>query len=200
MPILKADDKLALFIHVPRTGGTTVEYHLSKAGVIFFKNFGRADLLRVTAQHLHGSELKALFPDRLFDYAFMIVRHPVQRIVSEYGFHDRANRARLPFSLWLRHWMMRRRIKPHCRDNHLRAQVEFECFNAEVFRLEDGLEPLFARLEETMGVPQPAKIEFLNASRAARGAPAQIARRDVDLIYREYRGDFDRYGYDPAKF
>jgi hypothetical protein len=202
MPILRLANRLVLFIHVPRTGGTTIESHLGNAGTLFLKNTGSTPLLRVTAQHLHGRELVALFPAGLFDYAFMVVRHPVQKMLSEYGYARLVHpeRPQLPFRLWLRMAMFRRRLKPHRGDNHFRAQTEFECFDAEVFKFEDGFDPIFRRLEEVLGIPAPGDIVKLKASPREIAGPVKLSRRDVDLIYRHYRGDFDRYGYDPEKY
>src|SRR5262245_53444672 len=102
MPFFQVGGKLILFIHVPRTGGTTVERHLRTAGPLFF--FGSSSFMRVSAQHLHGTELEKLFPSGLFDYAFMIVRHPVERMLSQYAFENARgnNRMNLKFPMWLR--------------------------------------------------------------------------------------------------
>jgi hypothetical protein len=109
-------------------------------------------------------------------------------------------RSQLPFPVWLRMAMFRRRLKPHRGDNHFRAQTEFECFDAEGFKFEDGFDAIFRRLEEVLGIPAPGEIVKLKASPREKTGPVKVSRRDIDLIHREYREDFDRYGYDPEKF
>jgi hypothetical protein len=199
MPICKLGDRLILFIHVPRTGGTTIEHHLGELGTVFFKTSGASTLMRVTAQHFHARDLKTIFPEGLFDYVFMVVRHPVSRILSEYAYERsmRPNGLNLPFSLWLRLAMMRSRVKPHWRDNHLRAQIDFECFGAEIFKFEEGVDKVFDRLQELFGIEKPRKIQQLQK----RGSELPtIRKKDANLVYEFYNQDFIRYGYRPADF
>lgn len=197
MPICKIKDKLILFIHVPRTGGTTIEHYLGEVGTVFFRSTADTSLMRVTAQHLHRSDLNAIFPPHTFDYAFMFVRNPFDRLRSVYSYQKstRPMERIIPFAPWLRLALMRRKWKPYYRDNHLRPQVEFEAFNAEVFRLEDGLGQAFDRLQELFGVHQPPVIDVLNS----RSEPLpELTASDMRLIRDVYREDFERYGYDPS--
>jgi hypothetical protein len=198
MPICKIGDKLILFVHVPRTAGTTVEHHLSKFGKFFFKSDSDAELLRVSAQHLHGADLEAIFPKGTFDYTFMFVRNPIDRLVSVYNYQNsvRPMKQAVPFGIWLRHALLHRKWKPYYRDNHLRPQVEFECFGGEVFRLEDGVGKAFDRLHELFGVEKPERMENFNRS---AGPLPEITRADIKLIHRVYFDDFERYGYPRAQ-
>ena len=197
VPICKIKDKLILFIHVPRTGGTTIEHHLGEVGTVFFKSTADTSLMRVTAQHLHRSDLNAIFPPQTFDYAFMFVRNPFDRLRSVYTYQKsmRPMERIIPFAPWLRLALMRRKWKPYYRDNHLRPQVEFEAFNAEVFRLEDGIDKAFDRLHELFGIRKPAAVDVLNSR--SEPLPA-LSASDMRLIRETYRADFERYGYDAA--
>ena len=197
MPICKIKDKLILFIHVPRTGGTTIEHYLGEVGTVFFKSTADTSLMRVTAQHLHRSDLNAIFPPHTFDYAFMFVRNPFDRLRSVYAYQKstRPMERIIPFAPWLRLALMRRKWKPYYRDNHLRPQVEFEAFNAEVFRLEDGIGQAFDRLHELFGIRKPPVIDVLNS----RPEPLpELTASDMRLIRDTYREDFERYGYDAS--
>jgi len=195
MPIYKIKNKLILFIHVPRTGGMTVEHHLRAHGTVLFRNTTEAPMLRVTAQHLHGEDLSAIFPAGSFDYVFMLVRNPFDRLRSVYAYQRSLRSAEmvLPFGPWLRLAQLRRNWKPHYRDNHLRPQTEFETLGAEVFRIEDGMERVFERLHELFGIGNPESIEVVN--RSPRPLP-RLTNSDIRLVGRIYRGDFERYGYD----
>ena len=197
MPICKIKDKLILFIHVPRTGGSTVEHYLGEVGTVFFKSTADTSLMRVTVQHLHRNDLNAIFPPHTFDYAFMFVRNPFDRLRSVYTYQKSARPMEriIPFAPWLRLALMRRKWKPYYRDNHLRPQVEFEAFNAEVFRLEDGISQAFGRLNELFGIGKPPVIDVLNS----RSEPLpELTASDMRLIRNVYREDFERYGYDAS--
>jgi hypothetical protein len=127
----------------------------------------------------------------------MTVRNPLDRLRSVYAYQkaQRVSSKFISFPLWLRLSMLRRKSKPYFRDNHFRPQVEFEAFNAEVFRLEDGLGKIFDRLQEKFGVDRPASIEVLNS----RPGPRPIlSASDNRIIHDVYREDFERFGYDLA--
>ena len=195
MPIYKIKNKLILFIHVPRTGGMTVEHHLREQGTVLFRNTTEAPMLRVTAQHLHGEDLNAIFPAGEFDYVFMLVRNPFDRLRSVYAYQRSLRSAErvLPFGPWLRLAQLRRKWKPHYRDNHLRPQTEFEALGAEVFRIEDGMERVFDRLHELFDISKPGSIKVINQS---QGPLPRLTNGDIRLVSRMYRGDFERFGYD----
>jgi len=195
LPILQLKDRLVLFIHVPKTGGSTIEHHLAEAGPLFLKTGGPLNGMPCNAQHFHAALIEALFGPADFSYAFMLVRHPLTRLVSNYRYKLRKYhplRSRLSFSAWLRYALLRRRLNPYYHDNHLRPQVEFETANAEIFHWEDGLEACLARVAERIGIEAPERLETLKRS-APR--PVRVRRSDIDLVRRIYAGDFERYGY-----
>ena len=61
------------FIHIPRTGGTTMLTHLSELDPVRFN----VDRLHVTA-----NQMLAMDPTFKDKYSFTIVRNPFQRLVS----------------------------------------------------------------------------------------------------------------------
>ena len=75
------------------------------------------------------------FVDTVFDGFFMVVRHPVERLLSQYRYQTRkANpiQDRMSFFFWLRYVLLRRRINLYYRVNHFRLPHEFEAFGADV--------------------------------------------------------------------
>ena len=93
MPIFRANDKLALYAHVPKCGGSAVSWYLTERfGLLAFHDnqFTRHDprgvWSRTSPQHIDRVSLGRLFPEGFFDACFTIVRHPVDRIVSAYHF------------------------------------------------------------------------------------------------------------------
>ena len=125
----------------------------------------------------------------------MIVRHPVDRIVSEFKFQSRKPSRfyrRFFFSRWLRHNLRLAAKDPYRRDNHFRPQSEFEAFGPEIFRLEEGLAPCFHELATITGLEPPARDIHLLRSRRVE---IEIGRDELELIRDFYCTDFERYGY-----
>lgn len=134
-------------MHVPKTGGTSIEQALEHLGAVqAFKTPRRAGgrrqdkLSRISFQHLHYALLDEVVPSNFYDYGFAVVRHPLHRLASSFRWNTR-NRSNPPS---FDSWYLQRAWK-HCRrtyyaDNHMRPQSDFIGPGIEVFRFEDGLE------------------------------------------------------------
>lgn len=197
MPLVRTPSGNLLFIHIPKTGGTSVERHL--AGSFDVELIGR-DAARkgpCKLQHYHGALLEEALKDVPVAMSFMIVRHPVDRIVSEFKFQTRKPTRfwrGLSFSRWLRRNLARTARDPFNRDNHFRPQVEFEAFGPAIFRFEEGLQPCFQWLQEKIGLPPPAADIHVWKSRDRK---VDVSGDDLEAIRAFYKADFDRYGYAP---
>ena len=197
MPIVEVKDQSILFLHVPKTGGSSIERHLQTLGDLRFKGENHRTLgLPCSPQHLHAEAIQKFMPDMSFDWAFMVVRHPVERIVSQYKYQTRKGpwlRKRWSFSVWLRYVLARRKLNPYYRDNHFRPQFEFEGFSAEVFRFEDGLDHCVESVNLKLGLSAPNKLVWEKRSQVSNAVVLSAA--DIELIKNVYRKDFVRYGY-----
>jgi len=196
MPIARINNKLILFIHVPKTGGSSIEKHLAKHSPLSLYGQMGPPTIPCSSRHFHGAVLTDLFAETVFDWSFMIVRHPLKRLLSQYRYQTRKPniiRNNLSFSIWLRYVLLRRRINPYYRDNHFRPQHEFEAFGAEVFRLEDGLEAPLTRLGELAGLADAEQVPWSNKTALK---DIKITPADKALIFNVYREDFLRYGYE----
>lgn len=188
-----------LFIHVPKTGGTTIEWHLEQAFEVRFKATRRAQPPSTPRglKHYHGSILTELFQSDPPAHTFMIVRDPVDRLVSEFKWQSRKPHRfyrGLSFQLWLRWNLARAANNPYQRDNHFRPQVEFEAFQPKIFRLEDGMSECFRWLRDLTGLSPPSSPVRRNQSRPLS---ITVTPDDRALIATFYQADFDRYGYQP---
>ena len=165
MPIAQINNKLILFIHIPKTGGSSIENHLAKHSPLSFYGQMGPPMIPCSSRHFHGELLSDLFAKPVFDWTFMVVRHPLERLLSQYRYQTRKPNLvqnNLPFSIWLRYALLRRRTNPYYRDNHFRPQHEFEAFGADIFRLEDGLEAPLEQLNKLTGLNETDDVAWTN--------------------------------------
>lgn len=212
MPVLHTGDKKILFIHVPKTGGTFVETLLDSYGSVSGVKYGLEDLpnLPCTIQHFHGPMLEHIHSvDRWevvsdFDYVFMMVRHPLDRLLSEYRYRNRGafETTRMAQGKWQEHldvWcqdaMEQYKWDQFHLDNHVRPQHEFEAFDPEIFRFEDGFTEIKKNLDHVTGVVGQLPDEAINSSNklTAELTPSDQVIRLAETLYAE---DYERYGYD----
>jgi len=211
MPSLTLPGRLIWFAHCPKAGGTSIEQamvarwgdavgHLHWGWDLWWRVGGwRAADPPNSPQHLVWEDALDALP-RPPDAVFAVVRDPVTRMASEHRWQRRGRRgtkagkllARLPFSLWFRLMLAVARVNPHAFDNHFRAQAEFVPGTAQVFRLEDGLQPVAEWLAETTG--QAGVAEAIPHA-LATGPDTSVAAADAALIGAAFAADYARFGY-----
>jgi hypothetical protein len=203
MPVYRINNKIVLFIHVPKTGGTTVETFLSShsstslhnAGVKLLRPVANARLTRsLPLQHFHAELLEGIFAPDFFDYAFIIVRDPMERMKSEYRHSRELKRleTRLPFDQWLTLILGLASMVPNLRHNHYRPQADFLCFKAEIFRFEDGMENIVGRLAARLGLPRPDAIPH---KRRTEKIPIRISAASRARVRRIFASDYETFEY-----
>ncbi|WP_372490587.1 sulfotransferase family 2 domain-containing protein [Nocardioides bruguierae] len=210
MPVLDCAGRRILYIHVPKAAGSAVEGLLRSYGQVSgLRHHGPFGELPCSPQHFHGSLLEHIYsahvtePVSPFDYVFMTVRDPIRRFVSEltYGTRHRNPVRQKVEDLAPKNWD-RRALSlirsygsdPYMRDNHLRPQHEFEAFAPEVFRIEDGLESLKAKLDFVCGIEGSLPTSAVNASRQVK---LSLGPKVVEALTDLYQEDFLRYSYPP---
>jgi hypothetical protein len=199
VPVYRIGSKTVLFIHIPKTAGMAVHAHLAAHGptamhLRIASKTGGAGL-----RHQDAAGLKKILLPEMIDYAFMVVRHPVARLVSEYRYQGRLSLMHLSrlhmlnFDLWLQAALWRYRRKPLAAAGHFRPQVSYECFDCEVFRYEDGLDRVMQAVSRVTGVDLPAQTPPQNVS-ATRAV--HVSQASLDRIAQVYAADYQRFGYD----
>ena len=193
-----------LFAHVPKTAGSSVRTYL-------VKRFGRPSLSDNSIldphhtyrqrgfvnrpAHFSAEDLLEFTPPDL-DLTFAIVRDPLKRILSEYGFQQNQSLlSKQPFSTWLRTVLKAAEKDRRLFHNHIRPQTEMIPEGAEIFRLEDGLDQLEKRLDEVCGGGVDYGIEHINKSKAAKDKTV-VRQQDVELVLRFFASDYDQFGYE----
>lgn len=203
-----------VFVHIPKTGGTSVETALGLNGRPTFedreKMFGPIEsddlvahgFLSAFLQHLTLNELRSLVPstDRLFSFSF--VRNPWDKIVSSYhnpdyslGLQAQARGIELrdlPFAEFVRYCESLEHI-------HLQEQHRFVCdqagrpkvdFLGHFENLQNDFRTICDRLE--VRVPLPHRCKSSNR-RPYREYYDDATR---ERVFNNYRRDIEIFGYD----
>jgi hypothetical protein len=196
-------ERTLLFIHVPKTGGTAIE--------TFFRGIGFTgyfdpptympvrNYLKVPPAHYDYGALKKLFNlDGL--YSFAVVRHPVQRMISEYKWGvekatDAAKLSHMDFGQYLR-----LRLEQYGRDEnlaagHFKPQVRFVGDKvSKIFKYESGLESIVKHVLRDIGLNHEGMppLPTVNNSPSRTVVPSDS---DLALIAKVYAEDFDAFGY-----
>lgn len=213
MPIFRKDGKIIYFAHVPKAGGTSISAFLrTYADCEAFSDLGNLRKVwgaplpmqsrtrrwhATSPQHIDAESLGALFPVNFFDYSFAIVRHPEDRILSEYKWRKGRGRmmSLLPFSEWLRLNLAATIENPYVYDGHLRPQIEFIPPGAMIFRLETDMDDCLEWIGQAIGVkPSVGLGHHLNRSQSR---DIRLSSSDRALINRFYGEDYTFLGYEP---
>ena len=206
MPIFTRDDRRVLFVHVPKTGGTSIERHFTAADWTMHhrstpkKQPALFPAYRCSPQHWHGALLSELFRLDRFEARFLVVRDPIARFRSEYVMRNTADPRTDAASVeaWAERALKRYAANPYVHDNHLRPQSEFLVEDCEVYRLEDGLEAAVADLNTRfdLGLGPQVPRSFHSEKRAGvSSSDVEISPGLAERLADFYRSDYDRFGY-----
>ena len=196
MPFIEYNKKKVLFVHIPKTGGSSTERWLESIAKLRCKTSEIPAFIKCTPQHLTLSELQELFGESYFDYTFSIVRHPYTRLESEYRWRFFTRQTALSFSAWSTAALETYRSNSWYYDNHFRPQVEFLGTPIRLYRFEDGLQQILQTVSAETGIPSP---QIVPREKWAGGSnPQLIWTPELRLAVHEiYRQDFIDLHYDP---
>jgi hypothetical protein len=201
MPVFLRGDTKVLFIHVPKTGGSTIEklFHESgyKTGYLDGK-MGRGTLnavRRCTPQHMHARLLTTVFRLSAFDVVFTLVRDPVDRFRSEL-LHRAEPGTQVDedvFNNWTSDTLARYASNAFAYGNHIRPQYQFNVPGCVVYRFEDGMEHIRSELNEKYGLGLDAEMPNIRDSKLRHGlassdiaVPEQAMRQIVEFYQQDY--------------
>jgi hypothetical protein len=199
MPVFYRDDVRVLYVHVPKTGGTSLErfFRGNNFKMAYFDAGASIAQVRwCSPQHMHAEMLKTIFKIEKFDFVFMTVRHPFSRLISEYKMRHAKKPHRREVNAWITEFLDRYGNNHYILDNHIRPQVEFLVPHCDVHRMEDGYDAKFAR---TLSERLSLKLDCEEVGHFQRGTDTDVESLNKDVAARVrdfYREDFAAFGYD----
>jgi hypothetical protein len=199
MPFIEKNGLRVLFIHIPKTGGTSMEKWLESLAPLHLFCNGLPSYLRCTPQHLRLRDINEILKPVFFDYQFALVRDPYARLESEFRMHNSWARQGFfgggpSFSLWLEENLERQKRDPFHFDNHLRPQWEFIGSDVEIFRMEDGLLEPMRKVAKLLKIPATRKARH-ELNTGEKTGKIVWDRSDRLMIQEFYRLDFETFGY-----
>lgn len=199
------DDKKILFIHIPKTGGTTIEQHMN--AINNPKKGYKRDKNNKAMQHLTMTEYNKLFNDYRFDnyHKFTIIRNPYDRMVSEYYWTDlpigyKDKRSFDYFLMAVSDIVINKNYNYTFLHDHFIPQKEFvadennNIIVDKIFKFEEFNETI-----EFLKVYYPnINPNINNKIKTAKGKNARITLNETqkNIIYELYTNDFILLGYD----
>ncbi|MDC3011323.1 sulfotransferase family protein [Synechococcus sp. AH-736-G21] len=220
MPVFSSPDGSLniLFIHIPKTGGGSVEHFFKKInfGVKYLQTKDAPNTLKLSCykcspQHMHAALLEMIFNIHSFDYVFTLVRHPFNRLLSEYKWNIAKNK--LSRNGINDFYINSRRLyanNPYALDNHLRPQIEFITEKTRIFKLEDGIDSALKTVlsELSINVKDPGQHIINQKSKRTENLLQNpklsplLAQESCtpnstikELIKIDYRRDFEDFSY-----
>jgi len=128
MPLITLNSKSLFFVHIPKTGGSSVYSNLQDSGaqIEFIR---KRSIAKVSRQHYHIELLERYFPAFKNYFCFTIIRNPWHRLLSEYVWRTK----NVDFK-GFEEWFNKSICLPYKNlDNHLRPQSSFVNNNINLF-------------------------------------------------------------------
>jgi len=202
MPLYSRRDNRILFIHIPKTAGSSITSAFKKASyTVKYLNeparTGSPDQKPCNPQHYHAEliEQKILPECEWFDftYKFTITREPLQRLFSEY--HWRIRGSDQKYGAQFEHWAIgmleQRKQDPYVGDNHMRPQSEFIMSDVDVFDISQ-MDLLQTHLNK-YGIRNIPTVNV--TAKQPRPTTYNASTKFIDAFYDAYDVDYERLGY-----
>lgn len=216
MPIIRVNQKVGYFVHIPRCAGSSIEHYLDQVcesvGLVdgvYFSHPRKTLWNRSSPQHIDSLSLSRLFPkSNFFDFTFAVVRHPYTRFMSAFKFQRDREKTIAPETSpedFVRriHGEGVESMEPGWMDNHFLPMSNFVPPGAilRVFKIEDGLEPFHQWFErEVLAKPSGAAIPHINREITLpdRGPDRALSEDTKRMLFEIYEKDFQNFRYSPG--
>lgn len=218
MPLDK--DKKLLFIHIPKTGGTSIEHFFGMTHPENFrfarwdrdrhdflkkyKHLTESDKIYYEPQHYPVSILKYLIEDYDQYFKFAFVRNPYTRMLSEY-FWQKRHTLRFNFDfnpIDFHNWCLS--FLTVIDSSHKEPQFEFIDNSIDFIGKYENFAHDFNRLLSVLSgkkneyaVYRNRKLQILNTTGVSKDLlVGRFLSETREIIYKTYKDDFEKFGYD----
>ncbi len=188
------DDKKVIFLHVPKTGGTTIK-RIFDIQLLHDSN----PATNPSPQHLTCKMLREYIGNKKYSdyYKFVFVRNPWARILSSYFWRQTLPKKRpiLPFNEFINNVEQvvgRQQYYDQEFGDHFIPQVEYTSDVDDIFRFEDfanGIEKIASRLGVTIVKIPPKKPKYYDNYWEYYN---DYTRK---VVARVYRNEIHEFGY-----
>ena len=198
MPIFEKNGVKILLVHIPKTGGTSLEHWLKKETTMSFFSPIPPGGLMICPQHLQVGSLKVLLGGALWHWACAIVRNPYDRMESEYFWRTDEQFKNLgvrpDFSTWVINNIRAAKQNPYHLDNHLRPQTDFIDTEVKIFKFEEGLALVVHELSEQLSIDIPVDFDIVKLNASDR-QEVNWSVEALNLANSHYKNDFIQLKY-----
>ncbi len=197
MALFRIKEKIVFFVHIPKTGGSSIETALAELGPICLHE--KPVHTMIPPQHWHAEIFETTIPKNFYDFGFLICRNPFTRVLSEYRHYSRKSLKKgsfvpISFDDWMSATLAEYKINPYIRANHMRPQIDYMSDGIRIFRYEDGLQEVIAYISKYTGAGLTPKIAHKKKSEKTA---LTIKKNTLDHIRSFYAQDFLNINYDP---
>lgn len=180
-----------LFIHVPKTGGSSVFWWLKNSG------FHLERLATDKMPHPLHVDYREWGN---FDYKFMVVREPIERFCSILRYRQEPTRGGVKnedmdaFAIdaldkvTAKGYRKRGSLLDDVWNGHIPPQVAYYCDDVEVFKFEDGFETLREKLDLDVPIPH------VNISSGEVNV-SHLSDTTISRVKEYYKEDYKTFGY-----
>ena len=196
-------ERTFLFIHIPKTGGTTIEKFFQSIGL---KPYGVPEnywfvrqYMRVPPAHFDIKILDTLFSlDKI--YSFAVVRDPLDRSISDFKWARSKSPSaeifkNMGFEEFISYAWDRYKNDEYFLANHIKPQSLFISEKVtKVFRFEDGLEKAVLSVLSSLGLELKIHLKLPTLNKSAGTAP-NVSERAKALVRDMYKSDYENFGY-----
>lgn len=211
MPILRSQNKIVLYSHIPKCGGTSIERYCYSIGLkvafldgnFFVKSSTKRWSIN-SPQHIDGESLKRLFPEDFFDACFTVVRHPIPRLKSAFLYQKYRARNRdikSNLSEFVKNELQQNALSRGYFDNHFLPQTKFlaKGYQYKIFKLEFGLTKVKKYIDSNV-LGANTNIQIGHKNKAKNSPNYQESETHLDdeaksIVLDIYKDDFLKLKY-----